>query len=272
MKKLTKAIVIILTLALSLSAFVSCNKGKDKNTIVVGASSTPHAEILEQCKDALAKKGYKLEIRVMSDYVTPNTATEDGEIDANFFQHTPYLEDFNKNKNTHLVSVAKVHYELFGLYKGKTKSLEELADGAIIAIPNDGSNEARALFLLEAQGLIKLKDGVGMTATKADIAENPHNFDIKELEASLIPGMLDEVDVAVINGNYALEAKLKVSDALAVESGDSEAAKLYANVLVVKQGNENNEAIKALVEVLKSEAIVEYIKNTYNGAVVAYKD
>ena len=237
-------------------------------TLTVAASSAPHAEILEQCKPALAEKGITLDIKVMDDYVIPNNSTESGDVDANYFQHTPYLEQFNEENNTHLVSVAKIHYEPYGIYAGKVSSLEALTDGAKIAVPNDATNEARALQLLAAQGLIKLKDNAGLTATTKDITENPKNLEIVEMEAALIPGMLDEVDVAVINGNYAISSGLKVSEALAVEDKNSEAAQTFANIVVVKEGNENNEAVKALVEVLQSSEIADFINQKYDGAVV----
>lgn len=237
--------------------------------IKVGASVTPHAEILAAIKDELATAGYALEIVEFTDYVLPNTALENGELDANYFQHQPYLTDFNAENGTHLVSAAAVHYEPFGLYAGKTKSLAELKDGAVIAIPNDGTNEARALLLLEAQGLIKLKEGITFTATKLDIAENPHNYDIQELEAAQLARTLQDVDVAVINGNYAIQAGLKVKDALAVEDKDSIAAETYANILVVKEGNENTEITKALAAALQSETVRQFIDATYDGAVIA---
>ena len=202
------------------------------------ASATPHAEILEQVKDTLAEQGYDLQVKVYDDYVLPNTATEDGDLDANYFQHKPYLDDFNEKNGTHLVSVAAIHYEPYGLYAGTAKALADLKDGDKIAVPNDGTNEARALQLLAAQGLIKLRDGAGLTATKLDIVENPHNYDVVEMEAAVVPTCLDSVAVAVINGNYAINAGLKVSEALAVEDKDSEAAQTFANILVVKERSE----------------------------------
>ena len=238
-------------------------------TIKVGASITPHAEILNAVKDDLAAQGYNLEVVEFTDYVLPNTALEEGDLDANYFQHGPYLDDFNAQNGTHLVAVAAIHYEPFGIYAGKTTSLEELADGATVAIPNDGTNEARALLLLEAQGLIKLNEGVTFTATKLDIAENPKNLDIQEIEAAQLPRSLQDVDLAVINGNYAIQAGLKVSDALAVEDKDSIAAETYANVLVVKEGNEETDATKALIAALQSETAREFIDATYEGAVIA---
>ncbi len=265
MKKRFAVIVLALALVLSLTA---CGGAKDAKTITVGATPAPHAEILEIVKDILAEEGYNLVVREFDDYVLPNEAVEDGSIDANYFQHITYLNDFNASSGTHLVSVAGIHYEPFGIYAGKCSSLAELPDGAQIAVPNDGTNEARALLLLQQEGLIKLKDGVGLSATKSDIVENPHNYEIVELEARLLPTTLQDVDVAVINGNYAIDAGLKVSEALAVEAADGAAAEAYVNVLAVREGNENNEAILALVKALQSEAVREFIANTYDGAVV----
>ncbi len=246
----------------------SADDKKEPVVIKVAASSTPHAEILEQCKPLLAEKGYELEIMVMDDYIIPNNATESGDVDANYFQHQPYLDQFNADNGTHLVSVAKIHYEPYAIYAGTASSLEDIKEGASIAVPNDATNEARALLLLEANGLIKLKDDAGLTATKSDIVENSLNIDIREMEAALIPSVLDEVAVAVINGNYAIQANLKVSESLAMEDPDSEAAQTYANVLVVKEGNENSEAVKALIEALTSDTIRDYINNTYDKAVL----
>lgn len=240
----------------------------ETKVLKVAATSAPHAEILEECKPLMAEKGYDLEITVVDDYVIPNTATEDGEVDANYFQHTPYLNEFNASRGTHLVSIAAIHYEPFGIYAGTVKSLADLPDGAKVAVPNDATNEARALQLLAAQGLITLKDGVGLNATKVDITSNPKNLEIVEMEAALLPTVLDDVAVAVINGNYALAAGLKVKDAIAVEAADSEAAETFANVLVVKEGNENNEAVLALAEILKSDTIKNFINEHYEGAVV----
>lgn len=237
-------------------------------TLKVGATPAPHAEILEQVKPILAKEGITLDIVEYNDYNTPNDAVEDGSLDANYFQHITYMNNYNKDNGTHLASVAEVHYEPFGLYAGKTASIADLPDGAQIAVPNDATNEARALLLLQQEGLIKLKDGVGINATKLDITENTKNLEILELEAAQIPSRLQDVDLAVINGNYAIDADLKVSDALAVESKDGEAATAYVNVVAVKEGNEKNEAIQALVKALESDTIREYINNTYDGAVV----
>lgn len=264
-KKTALVLAVVTAFAIGLTG---CGKSKKDNIIKVGATPTPHAEILEIVKDDLKDKGYELQIVEYNDYVLPNTAVEDGELDANYFQHLPYLEDFNKEKGTHLVSVLQIHYEPFGLYAGKTKSLAELSDGAKVAVPNDTTNEARALLLLEQQGLIKLKEGVGLTATKLDIVENPLNLEIVELEAAQIPRSLQDVDIAAINSNYALEAGLNVKDALAAESADSVAAQTYANILVVKEGNENSDKTKALIEVLNSDEVRDYINNNYDGAVV----
>ena len=237
-------------------------------TIKVAASPTPHAEILAIAKDILAKKDSTLDIIEFTDYVQPIMVTESGEVDANYFQHQPYLDDFNAENGTHLVSVATIHYEPFGMYAGKTASIDELADGATIAVPNDGTNEGRALQLLAQEGLITLADDAGLTATVLDIVDNPKNLDIKELEAAQVPRALDSVDMAIINGNYAIDAGLKVSDAVAVEAADSLAADTYGNVICVKEGNEDSDAIKALVAALESEAVREFITSTYDGAVV----
>lgn len=263
MKKKVLALTLALVLALGLAA---CGGG-DK-TIKVGATPAPHAEILEIAKDLMAKDGYTLEIVEYNDYIQPNNSVEDGSLLANYFQHITYMNDFNQSSGTHLVNAAGIHYEPFGLYAGKTASLSELADGAQIAVPNDATNEARALLLLEQEGLIKLNDGVGLNATKSDIAENPHNYEIVELEASQLPARLQDVDAAVINGNYAIDAGLKVSDALAVEAADGAAAEAYVNVVAVKEGNENNEAVKALVKALQSDEVRAFIESTYDGAVV----
>ena len=235
----------------------------------MAASPTPHAEILAQVVDVLAEQGIDLQITEYGDYVIPNTAVEEGEMDVNFFQHTPYLDDFNAKNGTHLVSVAKIHYEPMGIYAGKTASLEELPDGAVIAVPNDPTNEARALLLLEAQGLIEVDDEAGLDATPNDITSNPKNLQFKELEAAMLPQTIEEVDLSIINSNFALQGGLNpAEDALASESSDSVAADTYANIIVVKEGSENNEAILALVEALQSDAVREYINNTYSGSVV----
>ena len=238
-------------------------------TLKVAASPTPHAEILNAAKDILAEQGITLEVVEFSDYVQPNLVTESGEVDANYFQHTPYLESFNEENGTNLVSVGAIHYEPFGIYPGKSSDLENIADGAVIAVPNDTTNEARALQLLAAQGIITVRDGAGLTATVNDIEENPHNVKIEEIEAAQLPRTVADVDFAVINGNYAMEAGFSVGkDALATEDASSEAAQTYANLLVVKEGNENNPAIQALFAALTSDTVKDYINNTYDGAVV----
>ena len=201
--------------------------------------------------------------------MVPNTAVEDGDEDANYFQHTPYLENFNEENGTHLVSVGKIHYEPFGIYAGKTASLEELQDGAQIGVPNDPTNGGRALLLLQEQGLITLKEDVGLEPTKLDIAENPHNYEIVEMEAAQLALSRQDVDAAVINGNYASQAGLKVKDALAIEDKDSIAADTYANGLVVKEGHENDEATKALLAALQSDTAKKFMEEKYEGAVIA---
>lgn len=234
-------------------------------TLNVAASPTPHAEILEQCVPILAEQGIDLQIHEYGDYIIPNTAVEEGDEDANYFQHVPYLDNFNAENGTHLVSVAGVHIEPMAIYAGKTASLDELADGASVAVPNDVTNEARALLLLQSQGLITLKDDAGLEATPNDIVENPKNLTFTELEAAMIPNVLSEVDIAVINSNYAMQAGLNpVDDSLAIESSDSP----YVNILVVKEGNEDNAAVKALIEALHSDTIRDFISEKYDGAVV----
>ena len=236
--------------------------------IKIGATPSPHAEILEEANKVLKDKGYELDIVVYNDYVQPNIAVDTGELDANFFQHYPYLESFNEERGTKVVSAGVIHYEPFGIYAGKVSSLADLKDGAKIAVPNDVTNEARALQLLAAQGLIKIKDGAGLTATKNDIVENPKNIEFLEVEAAQVPRSLQDVDVAVINGNYAIEAGLKVKDALAVEDASSEAANTYANIIAVKEGNEKSEAILALLDAIQSPEVKKFIEDKYEGAVV----
>lgn len=264
-----KIIALTLVLVMALGMFAGCAAGTDEKAIVIAASPTPHAEILEIAKAELEKDGWKVEIKVFNDYVVPNTATEEGEVDANYFQHKPYMDTFNSENGTHLVSVAAIHYEPFGIYPGSKKSLSELADGDQISIPNDGSNRARALLLLEAQALIKLKAGVGMEATVLDIVENTKNLKIVEMEAAQLPNTRDSVAFAVINGNYALGAGLNVGkDALASEDAASVSATTYANILCVKAGNEQTAKTKALIAAMSSTAVKEYIQKTYTGAVV----
>ena len=256
-----KTIAIILTLALILS-FAACGKKADSKTIKVGASITPHAEILREAAKILEKQGIKLEVVEYTDYVQPNTAVEDGSLDANYFQHTPYLNTFNAENKTHIVSVGAIHYEPFGIYAGKVKALSDLADGAKIGVPNDGSNETQALLLLQQEGIIKLKDGI-------DASSNATKLDIVEMEAAQISKALSDLDFGVINGNYALQAGLNAgTDALAVEDASGSGAQTYANVLCVKEGNEKNANVQALFKALTSEEIKTFINNTYSGAVV----
>ncbi|MCI2049382.1 MAG: MetQ/NlpA family ABC transporter substrate-binding protein [Lachnospiraceae bacterium] len=239
--------------------------------IKVAASPTPHAEILAHVKDQLKAEGYDLQVTEFEDYVQPNEVVESGEFDANYFQHQPYLDSFNEEKGTHIVSVGKIHYEPMGIYPGTKKSLDDVADGDSIAVPNDTTNEARALLLLQDNGLIKLKDGAGLTATVNDIAENTHNLKIVEVEAAQVSHQLDSVAYAVMNGNYAKEAGFSVAkDAIKYEGQDSEAAKTYVNIVAVKQGNETNPGIVALVAALKSDDTKKWINDNYDGAVIAY--
>ena len=240
-------------------------------TLKIAASATPHAEILEQAKPILAEQGINLEITVFDDYVQPNEVVESGEFDANYFQHQPYLDSFNEEKGTHLVSVGWIHYEPFGIYPGTKSSLDDIEDGDTIAVPNDTTNEARALLLLQDNGIIKLKDGAGLTATKNDIEENPHNIEIVELEAAQVARVVNETAYVVLNGNYALEAGYSVAkDSLAYESSSSEAAKTYVNVITVHEDRADDPNIAKLVEVLSSDEIVKYINDTYDGAVVPF--
>ena len=239
----------------------------------VGASSTPHAEILEQVKDTLAKDGWTLEIKVFDDYVLPNKALADGELDANYFQHTPYLESFNASNGTDLVSAAKIHYEPFGIYGNGVSDLSELAEGATIIIPADDSNETRALLLLQQEGLIELPADASAAkgVTVLDIVDD-HGYSIQPVQADTVPAQLKNANpgtIAVINGNYALQAGLHSSDALALESADGDAAQTYANIVACRKGDENSEKIQALISALQSDAVKQYIADTYNGAVVA---
>ncbi len=281
MKKKVLASILALTLAAGVltgcgsSASNGANQGDSKGTeskvIKVAASATPHSEILEQAKTLLKDKGWDLEVTIFDDYVQPNLVVESGDFDANYFQHIPYLDSFNVEQKTHLVNAGGIHYEPFGIYPGAKSDLKDLADGDVIAVPSDTSNEARALLLLQDNGIITLKDGVGLEATVNDIKENPLNITIKELEAAQVARVREEVAFIVLNGNYALQAGLSVAkDSVAFESADSEAAKTYVNVIAVKEGNENSEGIKALVEVLKSDTIKDYINNTYDGAVIPF--
>ena len=276
-----KIISLALVAALGLFAFAGCgNKaategsaadtsaaGGEMTTITVGATASPHAEILNALKDTLASEGVDLVVKEYTDYVMPNTAVENGEIDANYFQHITYMNDFNAENGTHLVDAADVHYEPMGIYGGKSNDLNNIPDGASIAVPNDTTNEARALQLLAAQGIITLPEGSDQNVTKKDIVENPHNVNIVELEAAAVPRALEDSDFAVINGNYALAAGLTADDGLAFEGDDSLGATMYVNVLAVKEGNENNEAIKKLAAALTSDECKKFIEEKYNGMV-----
>ena len=244
-----------------------------KGTITNAASPTPHAEILAKAGELLQAEGWTLDVKEFEDYVQPNLVVESGDIDANYFQHVPYLDNFNKENGTHIVNAGGIHYEPFGLYPGTKSDLSELSEGDVIAVPNDTTNEARALLLLEANGVITLKEGVGLTATVKDIEENPLNVQIQELEAAQVPRVIDEVSFVVLNGNYALEAGFSVAkDAVAYEKSDSEAAKTYVNIIGVKEGRENEDGIQALVKILKSDEIKAFINETYDGAVVPFED
>lgn len=273
MKK--KALLILTAVALAGVSLAGCG-GKDKaapddDTIKVAASAVPHAEILEAAKPLLEAKGYKLEITVFDDYVQPNEVVEAGDFDCNFFQHTPYMNQFNEEKGTHLVNIGEIHYEPLGIYPGKETSLADLKDGSTIAVPNDTTNEARALLLLQDNGIITLKEGAGITATVNDIAENPYNVKIVELDAAQVARTLPDVSFGVLNGNYAMQAGLNAkTDALAYEESDSQAAKTYVNVIAVREGGEDHKDVQALVEVLKSDEITKFINDTYQGAVVPF--
>ena len=279
MKKKLLSLAAVGILAVGL--FTGCGSADEKKaedtdskgTIKVAASETPHAEILEQAKPLLEKEGWDLEVTVFNDYVQPNLVVESGEFDANYFQHIPYLEEFNEEQKTHLVNAGGIHYEPFGIYPGTKNSLDDLEKGDVIAVPNDTTNEARALLLLQDNGVITLKDGVGLEATVNDIVDNPKGVEIRELEAAQVSRVTEEVAFVVLNGNYALEAGYSVAkDAVAYEKNDSEAAQTYVNVIAVKEGNEDNEGIKALVKVLKSAEIKKYINDNYDGAVIPFED
>lgn len=263
------SIAIILSLVIGSIALTGCGgKDGDDKTIKVGASPAPHAEILKEVESELEKDGYKLEVVEFQDYVQPNKALDAGDIDANYFQHKPYMDEFNAKQETELVSIGAIHYEPLGLYQGEKKSIDELAEGDKIAVPNDTTNEARALLLLESEGLIKLKKDAGLTATKQDVVENPKKLEIVELEAAIIPRSMSSVAMGVINGNYALSAGIKEETAITFESSDSEAAKTYANIIAVKKGNEDSEKSKALFKAMTSDKIKKFIEKKYGKAVV----
>ena len=272
-----KLLISLATAALTVAlvcSFASCSTGTAEDAIVVGASSTPHAEILGIIKEDVEAAGYKLEIKVFEDYVTPNTALEEGSLDANYFQHTPYLNTFNADYKTHLVSVGKIHYEPFGVY-GKNVTKEDFAStttGRTILVPNDGSNLTRALFVLQDNGYIKLREGATPhdSLTVNDIADLRGNT-VNAVEAATVSLHLAESadgTIAVINGNYALAANLDVNNALAVEKADGDAAQLYANIIAVKEGSEESEKTKVLLAALKTQKVIDYITSTYNGAVL----
>jgi D-methionine transport system substrate-binding protein len=268
--KITTTVLAAGALTLGLTA---CGSDKDaasdtSGPLIVAASPTPHAEILTYVKDNLAQKaGLDLEVKEFTDYVTPNTATEDGSVGANYFQNQPYLDDFNKKNGTHIVPVVTVHLEPLGLYSDKIKSVDDLKSGATVAVPNDTVNEARALKLLAANGLITLKDGAGAAATPADITKNPKNLKFKELEAAQTPRSLNDVDAAVVNGNYAIEADLKpAQDALVLESATDNP---YGNFLAVKEGNEDDPRVKKLAKLLTSAEVKKFIQDKYAGSVIA---
>ena len=266
-----KKISVYLTTLVTLFSLTGCgNKWQiadDATKITVAASITPHAEILKECVGLMSEKGYELEIKEFSDYVLPNTATEDGSVQANYFQHSPYLEEFNAERGTHLVSVGKIHYEPFGIYSGRATSIDNLPEGSTIIVPNDGTNEARALLLLEQEGLIELNEGIGLFATKLDIKNN-NGYNIVEADAASIANSRQDAELIVLNGNYALEAKISVRDALAIEDSQGLAASTYANILVVRDGNQEKAIVKALYECLTSETIKNFINSTYEGAVI----
>ena len=269
MKK--QVISALLTGAFVLGTVPMCAFADEPETITVAATAAPHAEILEEAKPILAEMGYDLEIEVFADYVLPNEVVESGEMDANYFQHINYLNSFNEEQGTHLVNAGEIHYEPFGIYAGQKETLEEIEDGDTVAVPNDTTNEASALLLLEAQGWITLDPEAGITATPEDITDNPYNLSIEPFEAAQVARHIDEVSYAVLNGNYALEAGLNAgTDALAVETADSDAIQQYVNIIAVKEGNENDPKIQALVEVLKSDEIVNFINEAYEGAVVPF--
>lgn len=270
-----KRVLSILTAAVFAAiSLAGCGASKlpaDDKVIKVAATAVPHAQILEAAKPILAQQGYTLEIQVFDDYVQPNEVVESGDFDCNFFQHTPYLESFNEEKGTHLVNVGEIHYEPLGIYPGQETSLEDLKEGSTIAVPNDTTNEARALLLLQDNGIITLKEGAGITATVNDIAHNPYDVDIVELDAAQIARTLPDVSFGVLNGNYAMQAGLNArEDALAYEEADSVAARTYVNIIVVKEGAEKHKDVQALVEVLKSDAITQFINENYEGAVIPF--
>ncbi|MBQ9988866.1 MAG: MetQ/NlpA family ABC transporter substrate-binding protein [Clostridia bacterium] len=273
MKKCIRLLALTLAVVCMLALSACGGKESELKKITIGASPAPHAEILALIKDDLKAEGYELVIKEFNDYVLPNTALDAKELDANYFQHLPYLENFNVENGTKLVSVGGIHFEPLGIYAGKSSDLKAVPQGAKIAVPNDTTNEARALMLLESQGIIKLKEGAGLTATKLDIVENPYNVEIEELAAEQIPRVLPDVDFGVINGNVALAAGLEYSAVLVTEdvtTGEMATfANTYVNILVVREGDENREDIQALLKALKSDKVKNYITEHYNGLVIA---
>ncbi len=272
MKKLVAlALTGVLTLGLAACGGSEPAAGEGGVTLKIGATPTPHAEILNAAKDELAAKGITLDIVEFTDYVQPNLATDGGDLIANFFQHTPYLEEFNAEYETDLVSIGTVHYEPMGIFAGTAASLADIKEGDKIGIPADATNGGRALLLLEANGLIKLDPAAGIAATKLDVVENPLNLEIIDMEAAQLPLSLGDLAVAVINGNFAMQHGLAVADALAIEAADSLAAETYGNIVAVKAGNENAEGLAELMEVLLGDGVAAFITDTYSGAVVSTK-
>ena len=266
-----RVLQVLIPAVLGIGLLAGSAAAEENVTIKIAASPSPHAEILEKAAEILEKDGITLEVTEFEDYVQPNLVVEQGAFDANYFQHVPYLDSFNEEQGTHLVVAGKIHYEPFGLYPGAKESLDDLEDGDSVAVPNDTTNEARALLLLQDNGYITLTEGAGLTATVNDITDNPHDLEIVELEAAQIPKHTKDIDYLIMNGNYALEAGFNVQDnALVFESTDSEAAKTYVNVIAVKEGNEDNEAIQKLVEVLKSDDIVSFIQEEYGENVIPF--
>lgn len=252
----------------ALGIFILAAGAHAATTLKIGASPTPHAEILLEAAKILEPKGIVLDVIDYSDYVQPNVALDSGDLDANYFQHKPYLDDFNAQKGTKLVSLGPVHYEPFGVYAGRAKNLNTLKKGAIVAVPNDATNEGRALLLLQDQGLIKLRKDSGLTATTRDIVDNPLGLRIEEIEAAQLARSLPDVDIAVINGNYAILGGLKVADALAVEAADSMAAATYANVLAARAGDEARAELQELYNAVTSAQAAEFMRHKYAGAVL----
>ncbi|MEG1802726.1 MAG: MetQ/NlpA family ABC transporter substrate-binding protein [Lachnospiraceae bacterium] len=266
-----KKIALVLIGIVLIVGITGCGK-KQAHTITIGASATPHGEILQEAKKILEKQGWDLEITTFDDYNQPNLVVDSGEFDANYFQHQPYLDDFNQKHHTELVGIAKIHYEPFGLYPGTCKTLDGLKKGDVIGIPNDSTNEARALELLAANGILTIKKGRGLEATIRDIEKNPYEIEIKELEAAQLPRVREEMAMVVMNGNYALQASLTVEkDSIAYEKTDTDAADTFANIIAVKKGNEKKEGVVKLVEVLRGKEIQKFIQERYQGAVVFYR-